>query len=182
MQLLFCVRWEVSYPAISSQHIAATFISIIHAVNVFTCYSRSAERVGQGHSHLGHSISLQQRVTCDLLPALHYRRRQSSRTTHKQPTDTSHYRWLTDWAVVLRPAQHKVGHFGDVSPSQSFGLVWKKLNLTQQKHAFTSQEKCTTTQNKHKKTKTRFKWIPLKWITCLNRYHLSGPVWTQCKV
>jgi len=25
----------------------------------------------------------------------------------------------------------------------------KKLNLTQQKHAFTNQEKCTTTQNKH---------------------------------
>jgi len=32
----------------------------------------------------------------------------------------------------------------------SFGLVWKKLNLTQQKHAFTNQKKCTTTQNKHK--------------------------------
>jgi len=32
----------------------------------------------------------------------------------------------------------------------SFGLVWKKLNLTQQKHAFTNRKKCTTTQNKHK--------------------------------
>jgi len=32
-------------------------------------------------------------------------------------------------------------------------LVWKKLNLTQQKHAFTNQKKCTTTQNKHKKLK-----------------------------
>jgi len=32
----------------------------------------------------------------------------------------------------------------------SLGLVWKKLNLTQQKHAFTNQKKCTTTQNKHK--------------------------------
>jgi len=28
-----------------------------------------------------------------------------------------------------------------------------KLNLTQQKHAYTNQMKCTTTQNKHKKTK-----------------------------
>jgi len=27
----------------------------------------------------------------------------------------------------------------------------KKLNLTQQKHAYTSQKKCTTTQNKHTK-------------------------------
>jgi len=29
----------------------------------------------------------------------------------------------------------------------------KKLNLTQQKHAFTNQKKCTTAQNKHKKLK-----------------------------
>jgi len=29
----------------------------------------------------------------------------------------------------------------------------KKQNLTQQKHAFTNQKKCTTTQNKHKKLK-----------------------------
>jgi len=32
-------------------------------------------------------------------------------------------------------------------------LVWKKLNLTQQKHVFTNQTKCTTAQNKHKKLK-----------------------------
>jgi len=29
----------------------------------------------------------------------------------------------------------------------------KKLNLTQQKHAFANQKKCTTTHNKHKKLK-----------------------------
>jgi len=29
----------------------------------------------------------------------------------------------------------------------------KKLNPTQQKHAFANQEKCTTTQNEHKKLK-----------------------------
>ena len=48
--------------------------------------------------------------------------------------------------MVLRPTWHKTGHFREVSPSQSFGLVWKKLNLTQQKQAFTNQKKCTTTQ------------------------------------
>jgi len=32
----------------------------------------------------------------------------------------------------------------------------EKLNPTQQKHTFTNQKKCTTTQNKHKKTKARF--------------------------
>jgi len=50
--------------------------------------------------------------------------------------------------VVLRPTRHKIGHSGDVSPSQSLGLVCKKLNLTQQKHAFTNQKKCTTTEKK----------------------------------
>ena len=55
--------------------------------------------------------------------------------------------------MVLRPARHKIGHFGDVSPSQSLGMAWKKLNLTQQKHAFTSEKKCTATQNKPKKLK-----------------------------
>jgi len=32
-------------------------------------------------------------------------------------------------------------------------LGMEKQNLPQQKHAFTNQNKCTTTQNKHKKLK-----------------------------
>ena len=32
-------------------------------------------------------------------------------------------------------------------------LDMEKINLTQQKHAFTNQKKCSTTQNKHKKIK-----------------------------
>jgi len=39
----------------------------------------------------------------------------------------------------------------------------EKLNLMQQKHAFIDQKKCTTTQNKHKKTTARFSrllWHP----------------------
>jgi len=55
--------------------------------------------------------------------------------------------------VVLLPTQNKIGHFGDVSPCQSLGLVRKKLNLTQQIHAFTSQKKCATTQDKYKRLK-----------------------------
>jgi len=31
----------------------------------------------------------------------------------------------------------------------------EKLNLTQQKHTFTNQKKCTTTQDKHKKMKLK---------------------------
>ena len=43
--------------------------------------------------------------------------------------------------------------FRRLSPSQSLSLVWKKLNLTQQKHTFTNEKKCTTIQNKHRKLK-----------------------------
>jgi len=39
----------------------------------------------------------------------------------------------------------KIGHFGDVLPSQSLGVVLKKLNLTKQKQ---------TTQIKQSKIKT----------------------------
>ena len=38
-----------------------------------------------------------------------------------------------DWVEVLRPTWHKTGHFRDVLPSQSFGVVLKKLNPTQSK-------------------------------------------------
>jgi len=39
---------------------------------------------------------------------------------------------------VLRPTQHKIGHSGNILPSQSLGVVLKKLNLAQQKQ--TTQE------------------------------------------
>jgi len=37
---------------------------------------------------------------------------------------------LIDWVNVLCPTWHKIGHFGDVLPSQSLGIALKKLNLT----------------------------------------------------
>jgi len=43
----------------------------------------------------------------------------------------------------------------------------EKQNLTQQKHAFTNQNKCTTAQNKRKKTKARFSHL------------LQHPAWKQ---
>ena len=46
-------------------------------------------------------------------------------------------------------------------------LSMEKLNLTQQNHTFSNQKKCTTTQNKHKKTKPRFSRL------------LGHPVWKQ---
>jgi len=38
-----------------------------------------------------------------------------------------------DWVQVFCPIRHKKGHFRNVLPSQSLGVVLKKLNLTQQK-------------------------------------------------
>jgi len=82
-------------------------------------------------------------------------------------------------------------------PSQSLGLVWKKKqNLTQQKHTYSNQKKCTTTQNKQK-TKARFSHLlrhpACKWrgpilvsalhksVTYLHRhlptYFSHGPTW-----
>jgi len=60
--------------------------------------------------------------------------------------------WLL--VKVLCPTQHKIGHFRDV-PKPISWLGIEKQNPTQQKHTFTNQKKCTTTQNKEK-TKARF--------------------------
>jgi len=46
--------------------------------------------------------------------------------------------WFTDRVKVLHTTWHKIGHFGDVLPSQYLGVVLKKLNPTQQKQ--TTQE------------------------------------------
>ena len=78
--------------------------------------------------------------------------------------------WLSCGFTSTR---HKTGHFGDVSPSQSLGLVWKKLNLTQQKHAFTNQKKCSATQNK------RMPWSVdrCKWRKVIKEVRWPGWVW-----
>ena len=51
---------------------------------------------------------------------------------------------------VLRPTCHKIGHLGDVLPSQSLGKVLKKLNPTQQsKQNDLSKHKNTQNLNRH---------------------------------
>jgi len=42
-------------------------------------------------------------------------------------------------------------HFGDAPQA----TLLEKLNLTQQKHTFTNQKKCTTIQNKHTQKKLK---------------------------
>ena len=68
----------------------------------------------------------------------------------------SSWRSEGNWLLVkvLRPTQHKIGHFEDI-PQANLWLGMEKQNRSQQKHTFTNQKKCTTAQNKHKKTKAR---------------------------
>ena len=55
--------------------------------------------------------------------------------------------WLIDWlSQGFTSTRHRV-NFGDV-PQANLLAGMEKLNLLQQKHKFTNQKKCTTTQNK----------------------------------
>ena len=68
-------------------------------------------------------------------------------------------RWLVDWAAVLRPARHKIDHFGDVSPSQSHGLEWKITKPNTTKSARSPIKRNALQQKINpppKKTKARF--------------------------
>jgi len=50
---------------------------------------------------------------------------------------------LTDWLTkVVRPTWYNMGYVGggDVLPSQSLGIVLKKLNPTQQKQTITEEQ------------------------------------------
>jgi len=53
--------------------------------------------------------------------------------TSPKPSGSAPASPLIDCVKVLRPTRHKIGHFGDVLPSQSLGEVLKKLHPTQQK-------------------------------------------------
>jgi len=57
-----------------------------------------------------------------------------------------------DWVIVSMSRLTQNRSFRKHSPISWLGM--EKLNLTQQKHTFTNQKKCTTTQNTN--TKARF--------------------------
>jgi len=53
---------------------------------------------------------------------------------------------VVDWlSCSFVPLLTQVGHLGDVPQASLLAWYWK-LNLTQQKHTFTNQKKCSTTQ------------------------------------
>jgi len=59
--------------------------------------------------------------------------------------DMIKYKMFIDPVKVLHPTRHKICHLKNV-PQVNL-MAWNgKLNLTQQKHTFPNQKKCTTTQ------------------------------------
>jgi len=50
----------------------------------------------------------------------------------------------------MSQSTQKMG-ISETFPKPISWLGMEKQNLTQQKHAFSNRDKCTTTQNKHKK-------------------------------
>jgi len=90
--------------------------------------------------------------TCVMRACWLYRRRLQ---TARQPdgrvySSQKHHDRMTDRIKILRPTRHKIGQFGDVLPSQSLGLVLKKLNLTLEKQ--TIQEQNGINRKRQKKT------------------------------
>jgi len=72
-------------------------------------------------------------------------------TTQQMPMNhTYDDRRLWELVKVLHPTRHKRGHFGDITQVNLLAWYGRNKNLKQQKHTFTNQKKCTTTQNKHK--------------------------------
>ena len=61
--------------------------------------------------------STARRPQCDAVPA-----KCSSFSARDSPTSAPYPRRYGS----REPARHRIGHFGDVSPSQYLGLVWKK--------------------------------------------------------
>ena len=62
--------------------------------------------------------------------------------------------------MVLHPTRRKIGRFRDVSANQSLGLVWRKLNLTQQKQALTNQKKMYYNTKLTQKTQAFYNILP----------------------
>jgi len=71
--------------------------------------------------------------------------------TNCQLFDWTSHSWLTElWFFVPLDTKYVIS---ETLPKPISWLGVEKLNLTQQKHTFTNQKKCTTTQNKHNKLK-----------------------------
>ena len=59
-----------------------------------------------------------------------------------------------DGARFLRPTRHRIGPFRDVLPSQSLGLVLKKLTQQAHTHPFNGPFSGTTWVSRYQKGKT----------------------------
>jgi len=82
---------------------------------------------------------------------------------------------------VLHPTRHKMGHFGDVLPSQSLGLALKKLKLTLEKQTTQKQNRRSKNgKTQHAKPKPK-PTLNLKNCLYVSAYHCAQPLYTTTK-
>jgi len=55
-------------------------------------------------------------------------------------TEVQHQSTLIDWVVALRPARHKIGHFGDVPQANLLAAYGKTKPNTTKAHIHQSKE------------------------------------------
>ena len=80
------------------------------------------------------------------------------RSDHITFKNLKHHMWtIIDWLKVLHPTLHRIGHYRDVLPIWSLGIVLKKLiqqkqTIEEQTHKMLKWNKCTKTKPKPKPT------------------------------
>ena len=103
--------------------------------HVTDCYiiTVPAWHISRGLHNLNAMIDLAFQTVCDgkrvsyvgLSNKNKWRRSILMRAANQQIRSASQ---LIDWVTVLSPTWHKIGHFRDILPSQSLGVVLKNLN------------------------------------------------------
>ena len=137
-------RWVThSYGAITTKHTHSRLAEPLTSVDLHR-YATALQRPSQGMHQL-HFVVISRVLCCSIITYKHATRKTSADTV------LNHTLFKKVWVQfkVLRPTQHKIGHFGDVPQANLLAWYGKtKPNTT--KHALINQKKCTTTQNKHK--------------------------------
>jgi len=125
---------------------AAHISSAQHSCRYYTCTlwqnmmsSTTLEVYHIPHRHTHHTISLLRTVTRD---------------------EVTIYQITESWFNILHSTWHKTGHFWDILPSQSFGLLLKKSSLIQQNQRTREQNDKTTNQRNALSVRTRVRKIP----------------------
>ena len=110
-------------------------------LSVLTNYMSWIAVISPWHQFVGDVFLVDQCWSCGCV------RRSITLSVRQQRDSLSRISTLSDWVKVLHPTRHNIGHFGDVLPSQSLGLVLKKLNLTQESKQYRKRMAKTHTRS-----------------------------------